>query len=65
MPWHGSVLNLSGTFGNIDRSRDPVLALTSLTAGLPDSPPGAQIHGQITLQRPAGLDVKGLVNRLG
>ncbi|MBT2588477.1 hypothetical protein J7I86_21995, partial [Arthrobacter sp. ISL-95] len=57
MARHGPVLNLSRTFGDIDHSRDPVLALTGLTAGLPDSPPGAQTHGQITLQRPTGLDV--------
>ena len=60
---HGPVINLGGSFGDVDHPRDasPAVGGAALLAA---GASGAQASGQLTTQFAAALDEKGLVDRL-
>ena len=66
VPGHRTVIGLSRALGDVDHVvQDAVLALGALAVGLAQPAPGAQAFSQLTAQRAAGLNVKGLIDRLG
>ena len=61
----GAVIRFGGTLGDVDHVGDLVAPLAGAPARAPQRSPGPQALGQIAAQRPAGLDIQRLVDRLG
>jgi hypothetical protein len=64
VPGNGPVLDFGGTLTDIDHAGDPAAALRRFAARLAQRPARAQARGQLSSQRPATLDIQGLVDRL-
>jgi hypothetical protein len=64
VPGHRPVLDLGRPLTDHDHVRDPAAALIGAAFRAPDRPPGPQTRGQLPAQRPTGLDIQRLVDRL-
>jgi hypothetical protein len=65
VPGHRPVRRLGGSLADHDLAGDELLAAPAgARPGNAKRPAGPQARGQLTLQRPAALDIQGLVDRL-
>ncbi len=66
MTWNGAVLDLGRPVGDHDhRVNEPGAARLAGVLGFAAGPPGAQRRLHFLTQPAAGLEVEGLVDRLG